>query len=125
MEANIRSIFLPDPGYCLVEADLKQADAQVVAWESNDQLLKSLFTRGLDIYTETETGTWADPDLPQERQIRKNCVHSVDYGAGYRTLSERYVHSEASARDFLDRSIAADPSLGDQLHVIPSFERAA
>ena len=34
-------------------------------------------------------------------------------------------HSEASARDFLSRKVAADPSLDDQLHVIPSFEKAA
>jgi hypothetical protein len=34
-------------------------------------------------------------------------------------------HSEASARDFLNRQIADDPSLTDQIHVIPSVERAA
>jgi hypothetical protein len=34
-------------------------------------------------------------------------------------------HSEASAREYLTRQIAADPALADQLHVIPSFERAA
>jgi hypothetical protein len=34
-------------------------------------------------------------------------------------------HSEASAREYLARQIAADPALADQLHVIPSFERAA
>ena len=33
-------------------------------------------------------------------------------------------HSEASARDFLNRQIAADPALADQIHVIPSVERA-
>jgi hypothetical protein len=34
-------------------------------------------------------------------------------------------HSEASARDYLNRKVAEDPSLGDQIQVIPSFERAA
>ena len=34
-------------------------------------------------------------------------------------------HSQASARDFLNRQIAADPALADQIHVIPSVERAA
>ncbi|HYM59324.1 MAG TPA: DUF6603 domain-containing protein [Thermoanaerobaculia bacterium] len=33
--------------------------------------------------------------------------------------------SEASAREFLARQAAADPNLGETLHVIPSFERAA
>jgi hypothetical protein len=34
-------------------------------------------------------------------------------------------HSEASAREYLNRQVAADPALADQLHVIPSFEKAA
>ena len=33
--------------------------------------------------------------------------------------------SEASAREYLQRQVAADPSLADALHVIPSFEKAA
>lgn len=33
-------------------------------------------------------------------------------------------NSEASARDYLDRRVAEDASLADELHVIPSFERA-
>lgn len=108
---NIRSCILPDPGHILVELDLKQADAQVVAWESDDAVLKDLFRRGLDIYTETETGVWADPRLPQVRQIRKNCIHSVDYGAGERTLADRYVHSVESARHFIASWFKAHPGI--------------
>lgn len=34
-------------------------------------------------------------------------------------------HSEASAREYMGRQIAADAALADALHVIPSYERAA
>src|SRR6185295_14123097 len=34
-------------------------------------------------------------------------------------------HSEASARDFMNRQVANDATLADQVHVIPSSERAA
>ena len=34
-------------------------------------------------------------------------------------------HSEASARDYMNRKITEDASLTDQIHVIPSFEMAA
>jgi hypothetical protein len=34
-------------------------------------------------------------------------------------------HSEASAREYMNQRIAEDPSLTDEVHVIPSFERAA
>jgi hypothetical protein len=39
------------------------------------------------------------------------------------TESERFL-SEASARDWMARKLVADPGLAEQLHVIPSYERA-
>jgi DNA polymerase family A len=108
---NIRSCILPDPGMILVEPDLRQADAQVVAWESDEATMKDLLRRGIDIYTETETGVWDDPLLPPSRQTRKNCVHSVNYGAGKRTLAERYVGSERAAADFIRIWFAKRPGI--------------
>jgi hypothetical protein len=108
---NIRSCIVPDPGMVLVELDLRQADAQVVAWESDDATLKSLFRRQIDIYTETETGVWDDPKLPQLRQTRKNCIHSVDYGVGKRTLADRYVGNEASAEHFITAWFTSHPRI--------------
>lgn len=40
---NIRKFFLPDPGYILFDVDLAGADAQIVAWEANDEPLKEAF----------------------------------------------------------------------------------
>ena len=37
---NIRKIFIPDPVYILIDSDLAGADAQVVAWEADDEDLK-------------------------------------------------------------------------------------
>lgn len=115
---NIRATIIPDPGRVLVEIDLKQADAQVVAWESDDATLKSLFRLGVDIYTEQQTGIWSDPALPNSRQIRKNCIHSVNYGAGYRTLAERYVGTEQAAKHFIERWFAHHPAIRDWHHRI-------
>ena len=108
---NIRATIIPDKGHVFVEIDLKQADAHIVAWEADDTALKALFRAGIDIYTETETGVWSDPHLPLSRQIRKNCVHSVNYGAGYRTLAERYVGTEASAKHFINTWFDYHPSI--------------
>ncbi len=54
-------------------------------------------------------------------------TYTVAFQANNKAVSSETVsfHSEASARDYLNRQIAADPSLADQMHVIPSFERAA
>lgn len=40
------------------------------------------------------------------------------------TEAERF-HSEASARDWMARKVALDPRLADQVHVIPTYEKAA
>jgi hypothetical protein len=108
---NIRRTIVPDPGMILIEVDLKQADAQIVAWEANDEPLKSLFRQGIDIYTERQTGIWSNPGLPSSRQIRKNCIHSVNYGAAYRTLAERYVGTEAAARHFIESWFDYHPAI--------------
>jgi DNA polymerase-1 len=40
---NVRRFFLPDPGYILWDVDLAGADAQIVAWEADDEPLKQAF----------------------------------------------------------------------------------
>lgn len=47
---NVRKLFIPDPGYTIYEADLRGADAMVVAWEADDEDLKDAFRRGLDVH---------------------------------------------------------------------------
>ena len=42
---NVRRFFLPDPGYILWDVDLAGADAQIVAWEANDEPLKEAFRK--------------------------------------------------------------------------------
>jgi len=47
---NIRSMFIPDDGFIFFDADLDRADLQVVAWESNELLLKTALKLGADIH---------------------------------------------------------------------------
>ena len=37
---QIRKFFVPDPGKILFDVDLAGADAQIVAWEANDEPLR-------------------------------------------------------------------------------------
>jgi hypothetical protein len=100
---NTRSAIVPEPGMAFVEVDLRQADAQAVAWMAGAQRLKSLLGRRMDIYTELETGVWADAKLALvPRQTRKNVIHSSNYGGGARTISDRYIHDLHSTEYFLD-----------------------
>jgi DNA polymerase I-like protein with 3'-5' exonuclease and polymerase domains len=97
---NIRSIFVPDPGYILVDADLKGADAQVVAWEANDAQMKKDLRSGVKIHDQTATAFFGDTyrcavgdrgnkHSPKGRMYDdiKRATHGTNYGASGKTLA--------------------------------------
>lgn len=97
---NIRKLFIPDPGYMIAEADLSGADAQVVAWEAEDEDLKAAFRSGLklhiknarDIFPE-QTASLSDAQLKaldHPGGIYHDCkraVHATNYGAKPPTIA--------------------------------------
>ncbi len=97
---NIRKFFIPDPGYIIADADLAGADAQVVAWEANDEDLKEAFRKGLklhiknarDIFPEKVRG-WSDEAIKATDRsggIYHNCkraVHLSNYGGKPKTMA--------------------------------------
>jgi DNA polymerase-1 len=106
----LRRLIIPDPGMTLLDLDLSAADAQVVAWASGDTLLKQQLRSGTDLYMEEETGLWAEcSHIPRGR--RKNCVHSANYGASYRTIGDKYIGNRNVARRWLNRWFALHPSI--------------
>lgn len=110
---NIRKIFIPDPGYDIYDCDLSGADAQVVAWEADDEDLKEAFRKGLDVhsknaedmfgtaFTKLEKGTHA---RKAKRQSCKHAVHGTNYGGTART-------------------IAAHPSINWTVHEADQFQK--
>lgn len=90
---NVRKIFIPDPGYIIIDADLSGADAQVVAAEAQDDKLLKGFASGLDLHTVNATEMWGDaftrlqgPARRSKRQAFKAAVHATNYGASTRAL---------------------------------------
>lgn len=88
---NIKSLFKPDPGFILFDADLEQADAQVVAWESDDDILKNIFRDpDLDLHTENAKmifGSCPSKSHPNRKKAKAGC-HAVNYGVQERTLAK-------------------------------------
>ena len=84
---DIRSIFVAPAGYVLLEADLSQAEARIVAILSDDDYTLKLFDT-VDIHT--ETAKWIFPGLEKisgdQRFIGKMARHSGNYGTGKRTF---------------------------------------
>lgn len=110
---NVKKIFLPDPGFFICDSDLAQADAQVVAWEADDEALKAIFrdpeadlhnANAQDIFGKTG-GIW--------RQRAKTGVHAVDYDVKARTLAVALGVTLKEAEDFIDRWFTAHPRIYD------------
>lgn len=79
---NIRSIFIPDPGYTFFDMDLDRADLQVVAWEADDQILKQALKEGIDIHAMNAR------DMNISRQLSKAWVHGTNYYGQARTMAK-------------------------------------
>lgn len=107
---NIRKLFIPDPGMVICDCDLSGADAQVVAWESGDEDLKTAFKNGLDVHNHNGKAMWGD-DYEPKRKLRHNtmrdelkrAVHGTNYFATPRTLAATLGWTVAFATQFQTR----------------------
>lgn len=76
---NLRKMFRPDPGFFLFDVDLAGADAQVVAWEAEDDDLKAKFRSGEKIHALNAKdiyGNDAGPDgkrAPYYKKAKMGC----------------------------------------------------
>ncbi len=110
---NVRMMFVPDPDFVLCEVDLKQADAQVVAWEANDQPLMELFSRNdIDVHTENAKVAFATDHITKHmRQTSKSLVHATNYGGSPRGIAKRIGLKTAQVETFQRRWFAAHPAI--------------
>ncbi len=112
---NIRSMFVPDPGYTFFDGDLDRADLQVVVYESDDAMLKAALKLGADIHLMNAFVLEGKDPPPLEelvethpkyrdhrgplkmvREFAKVFCHGTNYGGGARTMAAntgRTVHA--------------------------------
>lgn len=82
-----RRMYIPDPGKIMIQADYIQAEAVVVAYQTNDQNLKKIFRNKEDLHCYTAAMMFGVP--PEEvtkddprRKIGKMLRHAKNYSAG-------------------------------------------
>jgi DNA polymerase-1 len=88
--ADLRTMYVPDPGYVLLEADLSQAEARVVALLSEDYELLELFDK-LDIHKKTASWIFNKDMLKitsEERFLGKTIRHAGNYDMKKRRCAE-------------------------------------
>jgi len=111
---NLRKMFIPDPGFVIIEGDLARADAQIVAWDAGDEGLKEIFRAGLDIHTENAKAIYKlgalDPTYMQ-RHKSKSGVHAVNYVVAAKTLAATLGITIYEAQVFIDDWFAAHPAI--------------
>lgn len=111
---NMRKMMVPDPGYTITELDLPQADARIVAWDSNALKLKAIFKDPTkDLHTEnakTVFGECKGKEDPR-RYFAKEGVHATNYLVKARTLAATLKCSEAQAQHFIDTWFKANPEI--------------
>ena len=93
----LRRLFMADPGFIMVAADYRQAEAMVVAWLARDEELKELFLSGGDVHWWTTQRIFNlgdrdfdDPEHNKFREISKVGVHADNYEVGPRTLQQHF-----------------------------------
>jgi len=110
---NIKKMFIPDPGYKMYDIDLAQADAQVVAWEADDEILKEIFRDPKrDLHDENCIAIFNDLN-DHLRHLAKAGVHATNYLATPWTLAAALGISVKQAKDFQEKWFRAHPGIQD------------
>lgn len=102
---NVRTLFIPDPGYTFFEGDLSKADAHVVIWEANDEELKQLLREGYDLHKENAKLLGCD------YAMAKRWVHGTNYGGSPRTMAINCGLTVHQAERMQTRWFAAHPGI--------------
>lgn len=113
---NIRRLFVPDPNFLFAEVDLAGADAQVVAWEANDDVLKEIFRKRLKLHAENAKmlyGGDAGADgrrEPYYTRAKQGC-HAFNYGSSARTVAQEIGVPVHEAERFKNRWFGIHPAI--------------
>lgn len=89
---NVRSLFIPDPGYTFFDIDLDSADLRIVAWESDEAEMKAMIREGKKVYVEVMKEYYHNPAMtknsPQYGMFKSYC-HGTHYLGTAKGLAER------------------------------------
>lgn len=112
---NLRRTLIPDPGYTIFDCDLEQADAQVVAWEAEDEILKAIFRDpSVDLHDENCKDMYGryptDKNDPLRKKIKAG-VHLTNYGGSAKTLAATLGSTIKEAEAFQSRWFHLHPGI--------------
>ena len=112
--AEIRKMFIPAPGYVLVDADYSQIELRVLAHIAQDQTMCNAFIQGQDIHTVTAAQVFAvSPEevTPLQRRHAKAVNFGIVYGISEFSLADDIGVSRWEAKDYIESYLANYPGV--------------
>lgn len=103
--AEIRKMFIPKPGYVLVDADYSQIELRVLAHIANDEVMQEAFRGGMDIHTVTASQVFGVPVeavTPLQRRHAKAVNFGIVYGISEFSLAEDIGVTRYEAKEYID-----------------------
>ena len=80
--AEIRKMFVPRPGYVLVDADYSQIELRVLAHIADDKIMQNAFINNVDIHTLTASQVFGVP-TNEVSQLQRRHAKAVNFGIVY------------------------------------------
>lgn len=103
--ANIRNLFIAEPGNVLIVADYSGQEVRIMAEESGDKSFKSALRDGLDLHQVTADAVGVS------RNDAKCIVFGTAYGKSSYGFSKDFQCSEKEAQEFIDKFFNKYPGL--------------
>ena len=103
--AEIRKMFVPEPGCVLVDADYSQIELRVLAHIADDKVMQKAFCDHVDIHAATASQVFGVPMeevTPLQRRHAKAVNFGIVYGISEFSLAEDIGVSRYEAREYID-----------------------
>ena len=103
--AEIRKMFVPNPGCVLVDADYSQIELRVLAHIADDKTMQEAFCSGADIHTATAAQVFGVP-VEEVTSLQRRNAKAVNFGIVYGisefSLADDIGVSRYEAREYID-----------------------
>ncbi|MBQ1410273.1 MAG: DNA polymerase I [Oscillospiraceae bacterium] len=107
--AEIRKMFVPEPGWVFVDADYSQIELRVLAHMADDKAMQAAFLSGEDVHRVTASQVFGVPleaVTPQMRRNAKAVNFGIVYGISEFSLADDIGVSRTEAKNYIDNYLS-------------------
>ncbi len=124
--AEIRKMFVPRPGWVLVDADYSQIELRVLAHIANDKNMQQAFLSGTDFHAATAAQVFHVPLSEVTPQLRRNAKavnFGIVYGISKWSLAEDLGVKPWQAEEYINSYMTQFSGVRDYMHNIVETAR--